>query len=143
MSAPSDGLARRHASWGWWSLLVFLTLGIALELMHGFKLDWFLSAANETRRLLWRLAHAHGTLLGLVHLAFAWTLRVSSEDGRRWRGIASACLIGATVLLPAGFLLGGIVVHGGDPNRSILLVPVGAALLFVAVLLTALRSRLP
>ena len=134
-------LVRRHLRWGWWSLLVFLTLGIALEAMHGLKIGWYLSVANETRRLLWRLAHAHGTQLGVLHILFAFTLRASNEEGRGWRGIASASLIGATLLLPGGFLLGGLVVQGGDPSRAILLVPPGALLLFVAVLLTARRVR--
>ena len=37
-----------------------------------------------------------------------------------------------------GFLLGGIVIYDGDPGTGILLVPVGAAILLVAVLLTSL-----
>jgi len=65
----------RHLRFGWWSLLVFLTLGIALDAMHGFKLGWYLDTVNETRRLMFTLAHAHGTLLGLIHLGFAATLR--------------------------------------------------------------------
>ena len=28
---------------------------------------------TEARRLMWTLAHTHGTLLGLVHLAFSAT----------------------------------------------------------------------
>ncbi len=139
--SSSEPLVERHLRWGWWTLGLFLSLGIALEAMHGFKIGWYLSVANETRRLLWRLAHAHGTLLGIVHIAFALTLRGSHEARRVWRRLSSAALIGSTVLLPGGFLLGGITIHGGDPNQGILLVPVGAALLLFAVVLTALRVR--
>ena len=64
---PTRRYVRRHLRFGWWSVLVFLTLGTALEVMHGFKVDWYLNVANETRRLMWTLAHAHGVLLGLVH----------------------------------------------------------------------------
>lgn len=134
----SDALVRRHLRFGWWAILCFLVLGIALEGMHGFKLGFYLDVSNETRRLMWTLAHAHGVLIGLVNLGFAATVRLAPNPSPRWRHVASPCLRGANVLLPAGFLLGGIVVYGGDPNLAILLVPVGAALLFVGVLLTAL-----
>ena len=43
----------------------------------------------------------------------------------------------ATLLMPAGFFLGGVTVYSGDPGLGIVLVPVGGLLLFVAVLLTA------
>ena len=55
-----------------------------------------------------------------------------------WRQRASLCLVAAGFLLPAGFLLGGVVTYPGDPGPGILLVPVGAVLFFAAVLLTAL-----
>lgn len=142
----ADSLAVRHLRIGWWTLLTFLSLGITLEALHGFKSDLYLNLANETRRLMWTLTHAHGVLLGLVHIAFAATLTLgprrapSAERGTSWARLASIGLSGATVLLPGGFFLGGTVLHGGDPGRGILLVPFGAALLFGAVLLTALRA---
>jgi hypothetical protein len=51
--------------------------------------------------------------------------------------------VAATLLIPAGFFLGGVFVHGGDPGVGVLLVPVGAALLFAAVwaMARATRSR--
>lgn len=127
---------RRHLRFGWGMLLVFLTLGIALEVMHGLKLGWYLNVANETRRLMWRLAHAHGVLLALVNLAFASTVRLTPPGDPAWRRRASRCLRLAGVLLPGGFLLGGIIVYEADPWIGILLVPFGAFFLFVGVLLT-------
>lgn len=140
-SDPGD-LTRRHLRIGWWSLLVFLSLGIVLETLHGLKADLYLNLAHETRRLMWTLAHAHGVLLGLVHVAFAATLALGTarSAGAGWTRFASLGLTGATVLLPGGFLLGGVVLHGGDPGRGILLVPFGALLLFGAVLLVALKA---
>jgi len=132
-------LVRRHLCLGWWTLLLFLSLGIVLEAMHGLKVDWYLNAANETRRLMWTLAHAHGVLIGLIHIGLAASMRIISDGALGGLGTSSLCLIAATILLPGGFFLGGVVVHGGDPGRGILLVPVGAALLFVAVLLAAVR----
>ena len=50
---------------------------------------------------------------------------------------AGKCLKGALILMPLGFLSGGLITFGGDPGPGIILVPVGAVLLFVGVLLTA------
>ena len=76
-SLASDELPyySRHLVFGWWCLLLFLFVGIGLEAMHGFKIGWYLDVSNETRRLMWRLGHAHGVLLSLVNIAFAHTLR--------------------------------------------------------------------
>ncbi|TFG95271.1 MAG: hypothetical protein E4H11_05325 [Myxococcales bacterium] len=130
-------LVRLHLRVGWWGLLFFLTTGALLEAMHGFKLGFYLDVSNEARRLTWTLAHAHGSLLAILNLVFASTLELVPEWSSASRVAASRCLIGALILLPMGFLLGGIFVHGGDPGLGVLLVPPGAALLFVAVLLAA------
>jgi hypothetical protein len=132
-----DAVARRHQRFGWWMLLVFLTVGLALETLHGFKVEAYLKVSNETRRLMWTLAHAHGTLLALVNLAFASMVRWSPDWPSRRRAVASACLRGAALLMPAGFFLGGLFIYSGDPGVGILLVPVGGILLFAGVLLTA------
>ncbi len=55
-------------------------------------------------------------------------------------GRISASLIGASILLPGGFFLGGIAFYGGDPGLGILLVPVGAVLLIAAVFAVARGS---
>jgi hypothetical protein len=137
-------LVRRHLRLGWWSLLVFLSLGLLLEALQGFKIGFYMDLANATRRHVWTLAHAHGTLLGLVNLAFAMSLRLFGDGRESWVGLASAALIGATVLLPGGFFLGGIVVYAGDPGLGVLLVPVGGVLLIIAVYLAARGfSRVP
>lgn len=130
-------LIKRHLRFGWWSLLVFLSLGIALESFHGFKKGFYLDVPNETRRLMWTLAHAHGTFLALVHIAFGATISLMPLWEARFRDLASGCLMGATILVPAGFFVGGIIFYGGDPGLGIVLVPLGAVLLFVSVLLTA------
>ena len=135
-TAGITALQRRHLRVGWWSILFFLTMGAGLEVMHGLEVDWYLNVANETRRLMFTLAHSHGVLIGALHVAYAFTLGLVEGAASR---TASGCLTAATILLPGGFLLGGLVVYGGDPGRGILLVPVGAALLFVAALITAVR----
>ena len=129
--------AVRHRRFGWWALLCFLTLGIILEALHGFKLGWYLDVSNATRRLLWTLAHAHGVLLALVNLMFAVTLRAFPEIRGGWCRLASPCLLAANVLLPGGFFLGGLYVYAGDPGLGVVVAPLGALLLFAAVFLTA------
>jgi len=127
-----------HLRYGWWSLLIFLSLGAALEVLHGLKIGWYLDVSNETRRFMWTLAHAHGTLLSLVHIAFAtatWLVPAWDSGHRR---LASRSLCAASLMIPLGFFLGGLQVHGGDPGIGILLLPAGVFFLFVSVLLTAM-----
>jgi hypothetical protein len=135
-------LARRHQIVGWWALLLFLSLGIALETLHGFKIGFYLDPSHRLRRLLWTLAHAHGALLAVIQICFALSL---TQSGRwtEWRlKLASFFLIDALVLLPAGFFLGGLDHSEADPSRGILLVPVGATLLLIAVALIAWSATL-
>ena len=82
--------------------------------MHGFKVGWYLDVANQTRRLMWTLAHAHGTVLALVHLAFAATVYMVPTWDKRLRDHASACLMASTVLLPLGF--SGYALHSRLPH---------------------------
>jgi len=126
--------SQRHFRWGWWSILVFATLGLTLEALHGFKVRVYLDTSNETRRLMWTLAHAHGIGLALVHIVFGLMLRVAPDTAARNLPTISTSLVAASVLLPGGFFLGGIAFYAGDPGVGIALVPVGAAALLYAVL---------
>jgi hypothetical protein len=129
-------MVRRHLAFGWWSLAAFTALGLVLEAAHGLKLGWYLDIASGTRRLSFTLAHAHGTLLGLVNIAFALSLgraRLSAVTAAR----ASFALRAVTILLPLGFLLGGVAVYAGDPGFAIALVPPSGALLLVALVMVA------
>jgi len=132
---------RSHLRFGFWSLLLFLTLGIVLEGLHAIKVSWYLNVSTETRRLLFTLGHAHGTGLGLAHIAFGFTLTQLPRWTSSGRRTASVCLKAASILLPGGFFLGGLVVHQGDPGIGIVLVPLGAVALFVAVALTAAGTK--
>jgi hypothetical protein len=126
-------LIDRHVRVGWVTLLLSTLFGLGLDGLHAFKVGWYLDVANETRRLMWTLAHAHGTLLGLVNLAFGATARLRPLRSAVRHGAASRCLLAATALLPVGFLLGGLFVDGGDPGLGIVLVPLGGALLVAAL----------
>ncbi|MEM7232453.1 MAG: hypothetical protein AAF517_09780, partial [Planctomycetota bacterium] len=45
----------------------------------------------------------------------------------------------AGLLLPGGFFLGGVFFYSGDPGLGILLVPIGAILMLIGVLVVVLR----
>ena len=125
--------SRRHLRFGWWSLLLFATLGLVLESLHGFKVRAYLDVSNETRRLMWTLAHAHGTLLAIIHIVFGLTLRGGSAPALATQRLISTSLFAASVLLPGGFFLGGVVFYAGDPGVGVLLVPAGGVLLLYAI----------
>jgi hypothetical protein len=136
-SSTPDSLIRRHLAIGWWSLLLFSTLGLLLEMLHGFKVAAYLDVGNETRRLMWTLAHAHGTLLGLIHIAFAATLGTVTTFSPEQQQTISKTLVAATIVLPGGFFAAGIRFYSGDPGIAAAIVPVGAALLLLATWLIA------
>lgn len=141
-AAYASRLIRRHLLVGWGGLLLFLTLGIVLETLHGLKSSFYLDPGNSTRRLVWTLAHAHGTLFAMVNMAFALSLSRINLGSERLLRFASPGFIGALVLLPLGFFLGGLRVFGGDPGVGIVLVPLGAVwmLLSVAAFCWSLRG---
>jgi hypothetical protein len=123
---------------GLWGLCIFTALGLLLETLHGFKLGFYLNVDNETRRLLFRLAHAHGALLGVLNVGYALVVRAFPrvEDA-----LAARSLLSALVLMPSGFLLGGAFAHGGDPGLGVALAAAGGVALFFALLRLALKAR--
>ena len=120
---------------GWLLLAVSLPLGVTLEALHAFKVQAYLG--SEMRRELWRLAHAHGTLLGILCLVFTALAERHVPEAIR-PSVARQVTWGA-VLMPLGFFAGGILNSEGDPSLGILLVPVGAALMITALVRCALR----
>ena len=128
---------QRHLRVGWWSFLLFATFGLFLESLHGFKVRAYLDVSNETRRMMWTLAHAHGALLGLVNVLVGLSIRILPDVGHARRRLVSAALLAATVLVPGGFFLGGVVFYAGDPGLGVLILPIGAVSLLVAAFLLA------
>jgi len=137
---PPD-YSHRHLRLGWWWLVAFAGLGLVLETLHGFKVGAYLDVSNETRRLMWRLAHAHGTLLGAINILFGLTLRSGTDATFGDLRTISRLLLSASVLLPLGFFVGGIQFYGGDPGLGVLVVPVGAVLLLAALFMIASGTR--
>jgi hypothetical protein len=136
-SVDDASYVQRHLRVGWWSFLLFATFGLFLESLQGFKIRAYLDVSNETRRLMWTLAHAHGALLGLVNVLVGLSIRIMPDVGLAHRRLTSATLLAATVLIPGGFFLGGVVFYGGDPGLGVLILPIGAVALLVAAFLLA------
>jgi hypothetical protein len=81
---------------------------------------------DSIRREMLRLAHAHGTLLNLVLI----TATICGRLGLvRFSGLSVVSLRFAVLLLPTGFLIGGLWHYQDDPGFGIFLVPIGAILL--------------
>ena len=134
--------ARRCRRFAWTSLAGWALFGLALEAAHGFKLATYLD--DNLRHTILRLAHAHGVVLALVVLAFAASLPARADDGD---GVPAARRTGlllraGALLIPAGFALGGIAPHEGDPGWPVVLVPVGGLLLVGGLVRMAWRSWL-
>src|ERR1044071_6024446 len=109
---------------GWISLAAWIVFGLLIEGLIGFRSPALLD--DSVRRDMFRLAHAHGTLLNLVLIAAAICARL---DLIRLGRLTSLGLRLAVILLPIGFLLAGIWHFKDDPGVAILLVPIGAVLL--------------
>ena len=130
--APPPALCLRT---GLWLLAVSLPLGLTLEALHALKIQVYLGSA--LRRELWTLAHAHGNLLGILCLVFALLLPRCAEVRAQQR-MDRLLAVGA-VLMPLGFLLGGVLNREGDPSAGIVLVPLGGVAVFAALAVAAVR----
>ena len=131
-----NAIGQGQFRFGWGAIVIFMVGGLILESLHGFKVGWYLDVGNDTRRLMFQLAHAHGTLLGLTNIAFGAS--IGAINGRHLSRIdlASRALKFATILMPGGFFAGGLVIHGGDPGLGIIAVPIGAFAAILAAYLT-------
>jgi len=133
----TDPAIRKTLRTGWLLLAISLPFGVTLEALHGFKAQSYL--ASDVRREMWRLAHAHGTLLGILCLVAAALGEAHVPEAIRAR--VMAMIRWGAVLMPLGFFLGGVLNSEGDPSLGILLVPPGALLLVVALVRVALAPR--
>jgi len=133
----NEPATRACLRFGWTWLALFLLLGLTLEALHGVKASWYLD--NHLRRELWVLAHAHGTLLALVAVAYAAGAMPLFADARK-RALAGRMLRWGALLVPFGFLLGGVGNSESDPSPFILATPVGALMVLHALASAALQA---
>jgi hypothetical protein len=121
---------------GWFSIALFMTFGLALEGMMGFKSPEYLG--DPLRRELFTLAHTHGALFGLLLVAAGLTLR--SLDLVLPRPALAALRVGA-LLMPAAFFAAGLRHPEGDPGPAIWLAPAGGILVIYGVISLGLQVR--
>src|SRR5262245_6528727 len=112
---------------GWISLAGWIVFGLLIEGLIGFRSPALLD--DSVRREMFRLAHAHGTLLNLVLIAAAICARLDLIGVGR---VTSLGLRTAVVVLPIGFLFAGLWHFKDGPGIAIFLVPLGAVLLFTS-----------
>lgn len=127
-ASAAEVAARSSLRFGFTALLLFVAGGLTLEFLHLIKAPWYLE--SHLRRELWVLAHAHGALLALFNLIFSALLpcMVAAASAGAWLRWGAA-------LVPAGFFLGGIGNSEGDPSLAIVLTPLGAAAVLIALAL--------
>lgn len=123
---PIEQERLRARRFGFWSLVVWTSLGLLLESAHAFKLSAYLDHPQRRELLVW--AHAHGVGLALVVLAYA-AVGVEAGSSRFGR-----LLRAAAVLMPLGFALSILGQGEADPGPAIWLVPVGALLLLYGLI---------
>ena len=110
ITTSGDLAIRKTVRAGWLLLAIALPFGVTLEALHGFKVQAYL--ASEMRREMWRLAHAHGTLLGMLCLVSAALAEAHIPEAIRARVLAM--IRWGAVLMPLGFFLGGVLNSEGD-----------------------------
>lgn len=131
--SQSEGWIGAMLFQGWLSMAFWMTFGLLLEGLLGYKIPAYLG--DSQRRELFQLAHAHGTLLSLVLVAAALCAKNFAVDIPR---LAQIALRVGAVLMPLGFLLAGISHPEGDPGIAIWLVPFAALLVIFGAIAIAL-----
>jgi len=137
-TAAPLSLADRLLRQGWASIAVWMSLGLLLEGLLGYKIPAYLN--DPQRRELFRLGHTHGTLLGILLVAAALVV----QRGATVPKAAHLALRVGAVLMPAGFFVAGIWHTESDPGLAIWLVPPGALLvIYSAVAFTLAHFKKP
>lgn len=120
---------------GWIGVALWMTFGLLLEGLLGYKAPAYL--LDNDRRELFRLAHAHGTILSLLLVAAAiCAARIYRQEMRA----ALMAMRAGSVMMPLGFLLAGVWHYESDPGLGIWLVPPGALLMIFGVVAFAIAG---
>jgi hypothetical protein len=122
----------------WLGIAVWMSFGLLLESLIGYRVPLYLN--DDLRRELFRLAHTHGASLNMVLLLAA----ICIERGLAAGNIAIWALRLGVIIMPLGFLLGGIWHTESDPGIGIFLSPLGGVLVIFGVIhlaVSALKSK--
>ena len=124
------------AKQAWWGLAFWLAFGLLIEGLIGFRTPLYLQ--DPVRREMFRLAHAHGTVLSLLLLI----ANIYIQKGLTAPPAAAVWSLRLGILLmPTGFLLGGIWHHESDPGIGVFLAPLGGVMIIFGVAAIAMSSR--
>src|ERR1700730_1740994 len=110
---------------GWLSIAVWMGFGLLLEGFLGYKIPAYLQ--DQQRRELFRLAHTHGTFLGLVLVVATVVIQRANISPPR---AARAAIRLGTGLMPLGFLIAGLWHSEADPGPAIWLVSPAGRIFF-------------
>ena len=89
--------------------------------------------ANRLQQNFFRAGHAHAAVLLVLGFAIASVIGYTPLDGI-WRFIGTSFVPIAALLMPAGFFLSVIGKDPQKPNRAILLLWIGAAVLTIGLI---------
>lgn len=109
-------------------LACWMTFGLLLEGFLGYKIPAYLN--DNIRRELFRLAHTHGSLLSIVLIVIALCTKA---DFIKPNFYAQNALRIGSVMMPIGFLLGGVWHFESDPGYAIILAPLGGILVIFGI----------
>jgi len=138
LTDPISLTERRNLRAGWWTLLIFVCLGVLLETGLAFRGHFYMDVSQQTRRLMWRLSHAHGTLLALLNILYGI---LTSHALIARQPFSARALLAASWLIPGGFFLAGLFAYHSTPGLATLLIPPAAALLVISIFLVIPRTK--
>lgn len=119
----------------WASIALWMSFGLLLESFIGYRIPSYMN--DELRRELFRLAHSHGALLNIILLLAAICVRLEMVPASK---LALWPLRIGVVLMPVGFLLGGIWHTESEPGLGIFLAPLGGVLMIFGVVSVAISA---
>jgi hypothetical protein len=117
-------------------IAAWMSFGLLLEGFIGFRVSAYMSVS--IRREMFQLAHTHGALLSLLLLLSALTI---SKDLVYPNKFSLLSLRIGTILMPLGFLLGGIWTNKEEPNTLVFFAPIGGMLVILGVINLALSIK--
>jgi hypothetical protein len=118
------------------TLAFWMTFGLLLEGFLGYKIPAYLN--DDIRRELFRLAHTHGALFSIVLIVIALCTKA---DFIKPNSYAQNALRIGSVMMPTGFLLGGVWHFESDPGYAIILAPVGGILVIFGIVSSVLSLK--
>ena len=105
-------------------IAVWMSFGLLLEGLIAFRVPTYL--LDNVTREMFRLAHAHGTLLSLILVAVGLSARAEFISPPK---LGNWMLRIGSIAMPVGFLLGGIGHYESDPSPLVFLAPVGGVMM--------------